>query len=144
MHLHTTAGIAVSMLECGLLPLSQHAMRFYKNIGYHAYEGLALDAAEREHLVADLGPHKAMILRNHGTLTCGATAAEAYTLMFTLERACVTQLAAMAASDKLVMPPQPVLERTLGQLLGDEVPEGEREWPALLRRLDREDPSYRT
>lgn len=143
MHLHTTAGIAVSMLECGLLPLSQHAMRFWRSIGYHSYEGLALDQDECKRLVADLGPHKAMILRNHGTLTCGATVAEAYTLMHTLEKACVTQLMAMAASRELAIPQEDVLDRTLEQLLDDTVPEGEREWPALIRRLEREDPSFK-
>jgi ribulose-5-phosphate 4-epimerase/fuculose-1-phosphate aldolase len=142
MHLHTPAGISVSMLECGLLPLSQHAMRFYRNIGYHAYEGLALDPDEGARLVAALGPHPALILRNHGTLTCGATVAEAYTLMFTLEKACATQLAAMAASDRLVVPPTDVLERTLAQLAGDPMAEGEREWPALCRRVERHDPSF--
>jgi ribulose-5-phosphate 4-epimerase/fuculose-1-phosphate aldolase len=143
IHLHTPSGTAVSMLECGLLPLSQHAMRFYRNIGYHAYEGVALDSAERERLVADLGQHKAMLLRNHGTLTCGVTVAEAYTLMYTLENACSLQLRAMAASRDLVIPPEPVLEYSLAQLLGDGTPEGELEWPALLRRLDREDSSYK-
>lgn len=144
MHLHTSAGVSLSMLECGLLPLSQHAMRFYRNIGYHAYQGLALNEAECARLIADLGPHKAMILRNHGTLTCGATVAEAYTLMFTLEKACVVQLKAMAASGDLVVPPTDVLERTLEQLLDDTVPEGEREWPALIRRLERQDSSFKT
>jgi ribulose-5-phosphate 4-epimerase/fuculose-1-phosphate aldolase len=84
-----------------------------------------------------------MLLRNHGTLTCGVTVAEAYTLMYTLENACSLQLRAMAASRDLVIPPEPVLEYSLAQLLGDGTPEGELEWPALLRRLDREDPSYK-
>lgn len=144
MHLHTTAGIAVSMLRCGLLPVSQHAMRFYKNIAYHDYEGVALDPAEAERLIADLGQHKAMILRNHGVLTCGATVAEAYVLMATLEKACVTQLAAMAASSDLVVPPEDVLDRAVAQLIDDTTPDGELEWPALRRRLEREDPGFAT
>lgn len=142
MHLHTTAGIAVSMLRCGLLPVSQHAMRFYRNIAYHDYEGVALDPAEAVRLIADLGSHQAMILRNHGVLTCGATVAEAYVLMATLEKACVTQLAAMAASSDLVVPPEDVLDRAVAQLIDDTTPEGELEWPALLRRLEREDPGF--
>jgi ribulose-5-phosphate 4-epimerase/fuculose-1-phosphate aldolase len=144
MHLHTTAGIAVSMLRCGLLPLSQHAMRFYKNIAYHDYEGVALDPAEEKRLTKDLGQHKAMILHNHGTLTCGVTVAEAYVLMATLEKACVTQLAAMAASKDLVVPPEEVLDLAVSQLIDDSTPEGELEWPSLLRRLEREDPSFAT
>lgn len=144
MHLHSPAGTAVSMLACGLLPLSQHAMRFYRSIGYHDYTGLAVDATERASLVADLGAHQAMLLRNHGTLTCGTTVAEAWVLMHALEKACRMQLDAMAASVDLVMPPAEVLERTRAQLADNDVPEGEREWPALLRRLDRIDASYRS
>jgi len=144
MHLHTTAGIAVSMLRCGLLPLSQHAMRFYKNVAYHDYEGVALDPAEEKRLTEDLGQHKAMILHNHGTLTCGVTVAEAYVLMATLEKACVTQLAAMAASKDVVVPPEEVLDLAVSQLIDDSTPEGELEWPSLLRRLERDDPSFAT
>jgi len=142
MHLHTPAGTAVSMLRCGLLPLSQHAMRFHGNIGYHDYEGVALEAAEQGRLVKDLGVHKAMILRNHGTLTCGATVAEAYVLMATLEKACAWQLAAMAASHDLIVPPEPVLQRSVAQLIDDTVPEGELEWPSLLRRVRASDPAF--
>jgi ribulose-5-phosphate 4-epimerase/fuculose-1-phosphate aldolase len=144
MHLHTNAGIAVSMLACGLLPVSQHAMRFYRNIAYHDYEGVALSDVERVRLTANLGRHKAMILRNHGVLTCGATVGEAYVLMATLDKACVTQLAAMAASHELVIPPESVLEKSVAQLIDDTTPEGELEWPALIRQLEREDPSFKT
>lgn len=144
MHLHTTAGIAVSMLRCGLLPLSQHAMRFHGNIAYHHYEGVALDPAEEQRLIADLGSHKAMILHNHGVLTCGATIAEAYILMATLEKACVTQLAAMAASSGLIVPADAVLDLAVSQLIDDSTPEGELEWPSLRRRVEREDPGFAT
>lgn len=144
MHLHTNAGIAVSMLRCGLLPLSQHAMRFYRNIAYHDYEGVALNPAEEQRLIANLGRHKAMILHNHGVLTCGVTVAEAYVLMATLEKACVTQLAAMAASSELIVPPENVLDLAVSQLIDETTPEGELEWPSLLRRLEREDPCFAT
>jgi ribulose-5-phosphate 4-epimerase/fuculose-1-phosphate aldolase len=143
MHLHTDAGIAVSMLECGLLPVSQHAMRFWKNIGYHDYEGIALTPAEANRLVHNLGPHPALILRNHGTLTVGRTVAEAYVLMDTLEKSCRTQLAAMAAAPGgLKLPSDAVLDHTLAQLTGDWEPEGELEWPALLRMLERDEPDF--
>lgn len=142
MHLHTDAGIAVSMLQAGLLPVSQHAMRFWQNISYHDYEGLAFTRDEGDRLTASLGRNKAMILRNHGTLTCGETVAEAFVLMDTLEKACRTQLLAMSASPDLVVPDHDVLTRTLGQLTGDWEPEGVLEWPALMRSLAREDDSF--
>ncbi|WP_421019265.1 class II aldolase/adducin family protein, partial [Klebsiella pneumoniae] len=66
VHTHTAAGIAVSAQEHGLLPISQHALKFYGKLAYHDYEGIALDLGERQRLVRDFGPHKAMILRNHG------------------------------------------------------------------------------
>ncbi len=84
-----------------------------------------------------------MFLRNHGTLVCGRTVAEAYVLMDTLNKACAIQLMAQAGGVPLVMPPVEVLENTARQLVGDDVPEGEREWPALMRMLDGIDPSYR-
>ncbi len=96
MHLHNTAGIAVSAQADGLLPLSQHAMRFHGRIGYHDYEGLAFTRAEGARLTVSLGQHPAMLLRNHGTLTVGRTVAEAYVLMATLIKACEIQLGAQA------------------------------------------------
>lgn len=145
IHLHTTAGIAVSTLAEGLLPLSQHALRFWHDIAYHDYQGLALGGQEQAQLVAELGIHRAMILRNHGTLTCGRTVAEAYVLMHTLEKACAIQLAALAAAHGvggLHVPPAEVLERSHAQLTADSEPEGALEWPALLRGLLREDPGF--
>jgi ribulose-5-phosphate 4-epimerase/fuculose-1-phosphate aldolase len=144
MHLHTEAGMALSMLACGLLPVSQHAMRFYNRIAYHDFEGLALDADEKTRLVADLGPAmKAMILRNHGLLTCGATVAEAYVEMFYLEKSASAQLKAMATGERIVEPSAAVCEKSARQFAGDSMRSGEREWPSLIRRLDREDPGYK-
>lgn len=143
MHLHIEAGMALSMLECGLLPLSQHAMLFYNRIGYHKYEGPALDTAERERLIADLGSHNALILHNHGLLTCGRSVAEAFMRMFYLARAATTQIQAMAAGVKLVQVPDHIAELTAERHEGDSMPFGVRAWPAMLRRLDREDPSYK-
>ena len=141
IHLHTDAGIAVSALEHGLLPLSQHAMRFWRDIAYHDYQGLAFDADEQAQFVAALGMQRAMILRNHGTLTCGRTVAEAFVLMDTLEKACRTQLAALAAGP-VSMPPDAVLARSHAQLTADPEPEGALEWPALLRGLMRSEPDF--
>jgi len=96
MHTHTTAGLAVAAQRQGLLPLTQHAMRFTDAIGYHDYEGIALELDEQRRLVADLGKHNAMILRNHGLLVCGPTVHDAFDLMAHLERACQAQVAALA------------------------------------------------
>jgi ribulose-5-phosphate 4-epimerase/fuculose-1-phosphate aldolase len=141
MHLHTQAGIAVSAMECGLLPLSQHAMRFHNRIGYHEFEGIALSPEEEARLVADLGGHRVMILRNHGLLTCGETVAEAFTYMFYLEMACKIQIAALAGG--IHLPAEDIPERTAAQFAEDVDPPGSREWPAMLRRLDRECPDFR-
>src|SRR3982751_5383087 len=105
MHTHTAAGIAVSAQEDGLLPLSQHAMRFTNSIAYHDYEGLALELDEQARLTRDLGTHKAMILRNHGLLSCGESVAEAFDLMYYLERACQSQINAMAGGARPRGPP---------------------------------------
>ncbi|MGQ9367890.1 class II aldolase/adducin family protein [Azospirillum sp. ST 5-10] len=142
MHLHNEAAVAVSMLEGGLLPLSQHALRFYRDLGYHRYEGLALDVAETGRLIAALGERRALLLHNHGSLVAGRTVAEAFVLMDTLDKACRMQLAAQAAGVPLVMPDPQVCETTYRQLTADPEPEGADEWPALLRRLDRLCPDY--
>ena len=134
IHLHTDASIAVSALPCGLLPLSQHAMRFWQDIGYHDYAGLTFPPQEQEALLQQLGAHPALLLRNHGALTCGRTVAEASVLLDALERACRIQLSAMAAS--------PPLNLTHRQLLPGNEPEGLLEWPALLRKLYQSEPDF--
>jgi len=140
LHTHTRAGIAVSTLACGLLPISQHALKFHDRIGYHDYEGIACDLDERRRLVADLGPHGAMILRNHGLLTVGASVAEAFVTNYFLEMACKVQIDAQATGATLLRPSPEVRERTARQYeAGGEV----SPWGALLRLLDHEDPSWR-
>jgi ribulose-5-phosphate 4-epimerase/fuculose-1-phosphate aldolase len=143
IHTHTRAGMAVSALECGLLPIAQTNMRFGK-IAYHDYEGVAVDLDERERLVADLGSADVMILRNHGLLTTGPSVAEAFNTMYWLENACKTQLDALACNTALRLPPQHVIEKT-AHLYQPNVrrPYGIMEWPAMLRLLDRRDTSYR-
>ncbi|HEX6635550.1 MAG TPA: class II aldolase/adducin family protein [Usitatibacter sp.] len=143
IHTHTWAGMAVSALECGLLPISQTAMRFLK-IGYHDYQGVVLDRAEEESLVRDLGDGEALILRNHGLLTVGGTVGEAFNWMHRLELSCRSQLAAMATGAKLNAVPADVLEKTwLNYQPRTRRPYGLMEWPALLRMLDRMDPGFR-
>jgi ribulose-5-phosphate 4-epimerase/fuculose-1-phosphate aldolase len=143
LHTHTRAGIAVSCLEEGLLPLNQFALQFHNRIGYHGYEGIALDLDERQRLVRDLGAHDALILRNHGLLTCGRTAAEAFVSMYYLEQSCRMQMDLLPARDRLVLPDGQIAEKTARQYeAGGPGAMGQREWPALLRLLDRVSPGY--
>jgi ribulose-5-phosphate 4-epimerase/fuculose-1-phosphate aldolase len=145
VHTHTAAGIAVSAQADGLLPISQHALKFYGRLGYHDYEGIALDLRERERLVRDFGKHKAMILRNHGLIAGGATAAEAFHEIYFLERACQAQVQAMSGGAKLTIPPADVCERTAGQFMRDESAEiTETAWRAALRLIDDPHNDYRS
>ncbi len=143
LHTHTPAGMAVSAMACGLLSLTQNAMRFHGRLAYHDYEGIATDQDEGTRLVADLGDKHAMILRNHGLLTCGRSVAEAFSLVYGLEKCCQSQLAAMASGTELVIPPPEVCERTARQF--DTIGAmGERDWAAYKRQLDAEEPDYKT
>jgi ribulose-5-phosphate 4-epimerase/fuculose-1-phosphate aldolase len=144
IHTHSWASMAVSSLECGLLPITQTAMRFLK-IGYHDYQGVVLNPEEQESIIKDLGNGEVLILRNHGALTVGPSVGEAFNWMHRLELACRSQLAAMACNSALVKVAQPVLEETWNNYQpGTRRPYGLMEWPALLRKLDRIDPSYKT
>lgn len=143
IHTHSWASMAVSSLACGLLPLTQTAMRFLK-IGYHDYQGVVLDTKEQASLIEDLGNGEALILRNHGALTVGRTVGEAFNWMHRLELACRAQLAAQAAQQPLQAVSPEVLEETWNNYQpGTRRPYGVMEWPALLRKLDRLDNSYR-
>ena len=144
MHLHHMAGIAVGMQKDGLLPLSPYALRFYGELAYHDYEGIAMTPDEQARLVDNLGNRPAMLLRNHGSLTVGRTLPEAFVLMETLDRACAVQLRAQAAGVPLVHPSDAMCATAHAQLVGDGAPEGVLEWPSLLRRLDSASPRYRT
>lgn len=144
IHLHTPWGVALSMLPGGLQPTSQWAMRLYGRLGRHAYEGLALGAEEQQRLVVNLGEFDGLILENHGPLVVGRTVAEAWMLMHVLERAAQAQLRAMAASGGTVHAVSPeVAAKTYWQWVGDGSEwDGDVEWPALLRRLDRSARGY--
>jgi len=144
MHLHNVAGIAIGMQKDGLLPLSPYALRFYGELAYHDYEGIAMTPEEQTRLVDNLANRPAMLLRNHGSLTVGRTIAEAFVLMETLDRACDVQLRAQAAGVPLVQPTDAMCATAHAQLVGDGSPEGTLEWPSLLRRLDAASPQYRT
>lgn len=146
MHTHTRAGVAVSALECGLLPISQIALQFYERVGYHDYEGIALELGERERIVRDLGGHPALILRNHGLLTVGRSAAETFNAMYYLNAACEIQVAAQSTGARLVLPSPEICEKAARQcdrmFFDDD--DLMLEWNAHLRLLDSIDPSYRS
>ena len=144
IHTHSWASMAVSALECGLLPITQTAMRFLK-IRYHDYQGVVLDDKEKVSLVANLGTGETLMLRNHGALVVGKTVGEAFNWMHRIELACRSQLAAMACNTPLSKVSPQVLEETWNNYQpGTRRPFGVMEWPALLRKLERLDPTYRS
>jgi len=143
-HLHTNAGVAVSTMECGLLPISQFSFHFYNRLAYHSYDSLTLENARQgANLAQDLGQKKALILRNHGTLTCGETVHEAFLYMYFLEQACKVQVAALSSGQKVTIPSQKVCEQAALDVREFEPDFGIRDFTALLRKLDRMDQSYR-
>jgi ribulose-5-phosphate 4-epimerase/fuculose-1-phosphate aldolase len=125
------------------LPLNQFSLQFFNRIGYHDYEGIALDLDERQRLVADLGDKRILVLRNHGLLTAGRTIPEAFSLMYYLDQSCRIQLDVMASGGRALRVADATGEKVARQFERNGVPAGQREWPALLRMLDREDASYR-
>ena len=145
IHTHTRAGMAVAALRCGLLPISQLAMQWYGRVGYHDYEGIALDLDEREGLIRDLGSHRALILRNHGLLTLGRSVAEAFSTMYYLNLACEVQVAAMGCGAELSLPPEAVCAKVAQQYDAMTFDDDDLalEWQAHLRLLERLDPGYK-
>ena len=146
IHTHTRAGVAVSAQKCGLLPLSQHSLRVYAMLSYHDYEGIALDLDERTRLAGDLGPRsKTMILRNHGLLTLGDTVREAFELMYYLDCACQIQVDALAGGRVEVgLISEQTARKGFEQFERPGGAELHKEWPALLRLLDRKGIAYRS
>ncbi|KIQ00232.1 MULTISPECIES: class II aldolase/adducin family protein [Pseudomonas] len=144
IHTHTAAGIAVSAQAEGLLPISQHALKFHRRLGYHDYEGLSLIEEERGRLSRDLGPHMAMILRNHGLIAAGGCIAEAFYNLHFLERACQAQVLALAGGRELNFPPKDICERAALQE-ESAILEGQHllAWEAALRLIARDDDDYR-
>lgn len=144
MHLHTKHGMAISAKKHGLLPITQQSLFSLASLAYHNYEGLALNDDEKPRLVTDLGDKNNLILRNHGLLTIGTNAAEAFLAMYNLQRSCEIQLMAEAGDAELVHIAQPILDGITAQVkvvtkgLGADLV-----WPALLRKLDKADPTYR-
>jgi len=143
MHLHSDQGVAVSAQKEGLLPLSQHALIVLPQLAYHDYEGIALNLDERERLVADLGVKTVMLLRNHGTLSVGNTAAACWLGMFYLERACLQQTMALTAGrDGVLIAPDAAQAEVRNQLGGGMGMIGGLAWPGCLRQVERSLPGY--
>ncbi|UOA29245.1 class II aldolase/adducin family protein [Pseudosulfitobacter sp. DSM 107133] len=146
LHTHTVAGVAISSLQEGLLSLNQWSAQFHGQMAFHDYEGIALDLDERERLVADLGDRNVMLLRNHGTLICGRSVAEAVKLAFNLERSCKAQIAALSTG----LTPLPLNEGVAAHTAAQYARAYDRteaagidpEWDAMLRLLDRSSPAY--
>lgn len=146
LHVHTVAGIAVSAQQHGVLPISQQSTIVLAALGYHDYEGIALVDDEKPRLQRDLGDHQFLMLRNHGLLTVGSTIADAFLLMFTFQRTCEIQVAALAGSGaggKLIE----VDPRIVGGVKANvqavtKGMMGALAWPGLLRKLDRVSPGY--
>jgi ribulose-5-phosphate 4-epimerase/fuculose-1-phosphate aldolase len=142
IHLHTDAGVGVSAQKEGLLPLTQNALLVMPQLAYHGYEGVALNLDERKRLVADIGDKKLMLLRNHGTLSVGLNAADAFVGIFFLERACAEQVAALSAGrDNVLIAPEAAQQEALGPSKGLAMVSG-LAWPGLKRKLDRQLPGY--
>ena len=142
IHLHTVAGVGVASQKQGLLPLSQNACLLQSQVAYHGYEGLALNHDERERLVEDLGDKSLMLLRNHGTLAVGNTAAAAWVGIFFLERACAQQVAALSGgADHVLVAPEAAQAETFEQGKGLAFVSS-LAWPGALRQLARKSPGY--
>ena len=144
LHTHTRAGVAVSAHKCGLLPISQHAMMVQQQVAYHDYEGIALEMGERSRMARDLGKtSKAMILRNHGLLTLGETVREAFELMYYLDCACQIQIDAMAGGlHNVQLMSKEAADTAAQQFQRESRPAQQKDWPALLRMLERRGIKY--
>ena len=143
IHVHTDQGVAVSAQAEGLLPISQHALVVLPHLAYHDYEGIALNLDERQRLIADLGDKALMMLRNHGTLAAGATAAEAWVALFHLERACKMQVMALSAGrERVLMASESSRREVANVVTGGLAIMAALPWPGLLRQLDRHSPGY--
>lgn len=145
MHTHTRAGVAVSCMEEGLLPLNQISLQFHNRIGYHDFEGIALDLEERERIVEDLGDHPVLMLRNHGLIATGRSAAEMFNNMFYLERACEIQIAATSSGRPLRVVNDEIAARVHQQYvqMNEEDGDLELEWQAHLRSIEGVGPDFR-
>ena len=143
VHVHTETGMALAGLKHGLRMVSQQAMRFYQRIGYHPYEGITEDFGERERILNALANHRALILHNHGLLTVGKNAREAFILMKYLMSAATIQLQMEAAGGEMIEVSAEICEKVAAQYQTHDAGRGAADWPAYLRVIDQIDRSYR-
>lgn len=143
LHSHTRAGAAVSAMKCGLLPVSQHANIISATVAYHQYTSITANHDECDYLARDLGSNYLMVMHNHGLLACGRTAAEAFWYLYYLEVACKIQVDLLASGEEPVIPSEQAIEDLQQEGRPGDQPLGEIEWPAMIRLLERKDPSYR-
>ncbi|AJO76659.1 MULTISPECIES: class II aldolase/adducin family protein [Pseudomonas] len=147
LHTHTAAGVAVSAQQQGVLPISQQSLFVLSSLGYHAYEGVALNHEEKARLQADLGEGNFLMLHNHGLLTCGGTIADTFLMMFTFQRACEIQVLAQNGAAPLISIEPQILAGAKAMIAGvtksAQGMGGALAWPALLRKLDKQDAGYR-
>jgi ribulose-5-phosphate 4-epimerase/fuculose-1-phosphate aldolase len=144
MHTHTVDGIAVSCQEDGLLPLNQHSMRFTDRVAYHDYQGVHFTEEERVSLQRSLGDRQVMLLRNHGLLVAGTSVPQSFDLMYYLERACQLQVRIQSTGQAVRTPPREVALQVARSFERPSRRSVEKAWSALIRLLEREDPSYRS
>ena len=147
LHTHTAAGVAVSAQKQGILPISQQSLFVLSSLAYHAYEGVALNHEEKARLQADLGENNFLMLHNHGLLTCGSSIADTFLMMFTFQRACDIQVMAQNGGAELITIEPQILAGAKAMIAGvtksAQGAGGAMAWPALLRKLDLQDPGYK-
>ncbi|HEX6242519.1 MAG TPA: class II aldolase/adducin family protein [Polyangiales bacterium] len=145
IHVHSLNGIAVSAQAHGLLPISQQSIFVLSSLGVHDYEGVALNDDEKPRLVRDLGKNRYLLLRNHGLLTAARSVADAFVAMYLFEAACTIQVRALAGGSELLRIPQAILDgaKEQSRKVTRGAGAGTLSWPALLRKLDRLDRSFR-
>jgi len=143
VHSHSRAGLAISCLNEGLIPMMQDSAMFYNRVSYHDWEGMSTEIEECEKISKDLGSNKVMILKNHGLLTCGSTISEAFMLMYYLDRACKNQIDIMSTRMKINSPSENIMEFAVKQYEDPSFKLGENEWPALIRLLDKKNSKYK-
>lgn len=144
LHSHTRAGMAVSCMQQGLMPLTQAGMALQGQVSYHRYDLQEPGSDECERLAADLGPvNYAMMLHNHGLLTCAPTVGKAFSVLYTLESACKVQVDVMNCTDDPILPDASAVDKLI-ELVRDDEQNDDREWAAVRRMVERADPSYKT
>jgi ribulose-5-phosphate 4-epimerase/fuculose-1-phosphate aldolase len=144
LHTHTRAGVAVSAQKGGLLPISQQSTFVLDSLGYHDYEGVALRDEEKPRLQEDIGSANYLMLRNHGLLTVGKTVADAFLHMYLFETSCQIQLSAQTGGDLMLVDREILAGAASAAHAQTGGTGGSFVWPALIRKLDRIDDSYRS